>query len=285
MRLSVIITTYNSPIWLEKVLWGLHAQQYRDFEVIIADDGSSEETAALLKHMRAETGLDLLHVWQPDEGFQKCRILNKAILHADAPYLVFTDGDCIARPDFLAEHARNAERGYYLSGSYCKLPMETSLAITRDDILAGRCFDMDWLRAHGLKRNRKNLKLVAPPRRAALLNRLTTTRCNFKGANGSAWRDDTLAVNGFDERMAWGGLDREFGVRLRNHGVKARHVRYNAICVHLDHSRGYRDDAIVNANKQLRLERQRSKHVRTDHGITELLAAGYAPDRQQATVS
>ena len=152
MRLSVIITTYNSPIWLEKVLWGLHAQQYRDFEVIIADDGSSEETAALLKHMRAETGLDLLHVWQPDEGFQKCRILNKAILHADAPYLVFTDGDCIARPDFLAEHARNAERGYYLSGSYCKLPMETSLAITRDDILAGRCFDMDWLRAHGLKR-------------------------------------------------------------------------------------------------------------------------------------
>ena len=147
MRLSVIITTYNSPIWLEKVLWGLHAQQYRDFEVIIADDGSSEETAALLKHMRAETGLDLLHVWQPDDGFQKCRILNKAILHADAPYLVFTDGDCIARPDFLAEHARNAERGYYLSGSYCKLPMETSLAITRDDI---QQFQTSLLRPEGM---------------------------------------------------------------------------------------------------------------------------------------
>lgn len=270
MKLSVVITTYNSPLWLEKVLWGYSAQQHRDFEIVIGDDGSTEETAELIQRMAAETGLSIKHVWQRDDGFRKCRILNKAVLAADSDYLVFTDGDCIPRADFLAEHVRNAEPGYFLSGSYCKLPMSTSEAITKDDILNGRCFDIDWLRAHGLPRNRKNLKLAAPPKRAGLLNRMTTARCNFKGANGSAWKADVLRVNGFDERMAWGGLDREFGVRLRNAGIKPRHVRYNAICVHLDHSRGYSDPAIVDANRRMRLLNQRSGVIRTDFGIAEL---------------
>ncbi|MCK5771578.1 glycosyltransferase family 2 protein [Algiphilus sp.] len=275
MRLTVIVTTYNSPAWLEKVLWGYSAQDHGDFEIIVGDDGSTDETGALLTRMRAETGMDIRHVWQRDDGFRKCRILNKAILHARSEYLVFTDGDCIPRRDFLAEHVRHAAPGHFLSGSYCKLPMATSEAITRDDILAGRCFDIDWLRAHGLPRNRKNLKLAAPPSRAGLLNRLTTARCNFKGSNGSVWLADAMKVNGFDERMAWGGLDREFGVRLRNAGVKPRHVRYNAICVHLDHSRGYRDEAMVRANKQWRVDVARSGRIETDRGIRQLVDDGY----------
>ena len=275
MKLSVVITTYNSPLWLEKVLWGYSAQQHRDFEIVIGDDGSTEETAELIQRMAAETGLSIKHVWQRDDGFRKCRILNKAVLAADSGYLVFTDGDCIPRADFLAEHVRNAEPGYFLSGSYCKLPMSTSEAITKDDILNGRCFDIDWLRTHGLPRNRKNLKLAAPPKRAGLLNRLTTARCNFKGSNGSAWKADVLKVNGFDEGMAWGGLDREFGVRLRNASIKPRHVRYNAICVHLDHSRGYRDEATVRANKQWRIEVASSGRIKTDRGIQQLLDGGY----------
>lgn len=270
MKLSVIVSTYNSPDWLEKVLWGYSVQQHTDFELVIADDGSTDTTAERIERLRSETGMRIQHVWQEDDGFRKSRILNKAVLASEAEYLVFTDGDCIPRIDFLAEHLRHAAPGYYLSGSYCKLPMATSQAIGKDDILSGRCFDIDWLRAHGLTRNRKNIKLAAPPRSAPWLNRLTTTRCNFKGSNGSAWREDVLRVNGFDERMAWGGQDREFGERLRNAGVKPRHVRYNAICVHLDHSRGYRDDAVVAANKQLRKETERSGRQATDHGIRQL---------------
>lgn len=267
MKLSVIVSTYNSPRWLEKVLWGYSVQQHDDFEIVIADDGSTEDTSELIRHMAKESGLVIQHVWQHDDGFRKCRILNKAVLAAESDYLVFTDGDCIPRADFLAEHVRNAEPGYFLSGSYCKLPMSTSEAITRDDILSGRCFDIDWLRANGLPRNRKNLKLAAPRKRAGLLNYLTTARCNFKGSNGSAWKADVLRVNGFDERMAWGGEDREFGVRLRNAGVKPRHVRYNAICVHLDHDRAYRNEDIVRSNRQLRLRVEKERKTRTDFGI------------------
>lgn len=95
MKLSVIITTYNSPVWLEKVLWGYSVQTHKDFEIVIGDDGSRDDTRETIDRLRKETGLTIKHIWQEDKGFRKCRILNKAILQADAPYLVFTDGDCI----------------------------------------------------------------------------------------------------------------------------------------------------------------------------------------------
>lgn len=276
MNLSVIITTYNSLKWLEKVLWGYSAQSHRDFEIIIGDDGSTDETRELIDQMRETTGMTIKHIWQQDKGFRKCRILNKSILAVESDYVVFTDGDCIPRSDFLTVHAREARPGNYLSGGYHKLPMSTSESITKDDILSGRCFELKWLKAHGLKSSLKNTKLTATTFSAQILNRLTPTACNFKGSNGSAWLKDIIAINGFDERMPWGGLDREFGVRLINSGVKPKHVRYNAIVLHLDHKRGYKDPEIMRNNKQLRLQNQRNRVVRTEYGIAQLPEASDA---------
>lgn len=271
MKLSVIISTYNSPEWLEKVLWGYSVQSHSDFEIIIADDGSAEATRQLIDRMRLETSLPITHVWQEDRGFRKCRILNLATLESTSDYLVFTDGDCIPRRDFLEVHATEAEPGHFLSGGYHKLPMTTSKAIGREDIISGCCFDLDWLKAHGLKPGYKNSKLTANRWQARLFNTLTPTRCRFKGSNGSAWKKDVLAVNGFDETMAYGGEDREFGVRLTNLGVKPKHVRYNAIVVHLDHARGYVDPTIVETNKRHRLKSDKEGIIRTEHGIEQHL--------------
>lgn len=272
MKLSVIMTTYNSPIWLEKVLWGYSIQSHRDFEIIIGDDGSTHETSDLIERIRRETGLTIRHVWQEDDGFRKCRILNKAILAAESEYLVFTDGDCIPRSDFLAVHAQEAAPGTFLSGGYHKLPMSTSEGITRDDILSGRCFDLKWLKQHGLKASYKNSKLTASYGQARILNRITPTNCNFKGSNASAWRKDILKINGFDEGMAWGGLDREIGVRLVNAGIRPKHVRYNAIVLHLDHKRGYKNSELVRQNKALRVSREKDGTTYTPHGIDQLPA-------------
>lgn len=280
MKLSVIVSTYNAPQWLEKSLWGFAAQTHSPFELIIADDGSSAETAALIERTRALTGLPITHVWQRDDGFRKCRILNKAIIRATGDYLVFTDGDCIPRRDFLAVHAARAKAGYSLSGGYFKLPMVTSEAIQIDDINTGRCFEPSWLHAHGLPARLKAFKkLDATPVQARWLNRLTPTRCNFKGSNGSAWRDDVLRINGFDERMAYGSEDREFGVRLLNAGVRPQHVRYDAICLHLDHPRGYVDPAAYAWNRELRKLNERTGVADTHFGIRELLATGYSDAR------
>lgn len=270
MKLSVIMTTYNSPEWLEKVLWGYSVQTHKDFELIIGDDGSTQDTRDVINRIQEETGMPIKHVWQEDKGFRKCRILNKSILAARSDYVVFTDGDCIPRSDFLEVHDREARPGYYLSGGYHKLPMSTSRTITREDILSGRCFDLKWLKQHGLKPSYKNSKLTAGPFRAKIFNALTPTACNFKGSNGSAWLKDILAVNGFDERMPWGGLDREFGVRLVNSGIKPKHVRYNAIVIHLDHKRGYKDPELVAANKALRVNTEKQKARTTPCGIEQL---------------
>ena len=270
MHLSVIISTYNSPAWLEKVLWGYSCQTHKDFEVVIADDGSDARTAELIERMRGATGLAIRHVWQEDKGFRKCRILNKAVVQAQYDYLVFTDGDCIPRKDFLQVHHDEARPGYYLSGGYFKLPMNTSRAIAKEDILSGRCFDIGWLRQHGLSFWRKRYKISLGPTAARLMNRLTTTKCNLKGSNASVWKADVLKVNGFDERMPWGGEDREFGVRLSNAGIIPKHVRFNAIVIHLDHSRGYVDPERVNANRELRLANEKDKVTVTDFGIRQL---------------
>jgi len=284
MRVSVIVSTYNSPAWLEKVLIGYMCQSVLDFEMIIADDGSGEETARLIRDIQIRAPFGIRHVWQRDDGFRKCRILNKAILHATTPYIIFSDGDCIPRADFVATHVNRAEPGYYLSGSYFKLPMSTSRAINHDDIQSGRCFDTRWLYAHGLPRSRKTLNISANPFWAPVFNRLTPTRCNLKGSNASAWREDILRINGFDERMPWGGEDREFGVRLINIGIKPRHVRYDAICIHLDHARGYVDPQQVKANKALRLNNEKNRVTVTQYGIRQLIDSGYLAQFQLETV-
>lgn len=269
MKLSVVISTYNSPKWLEKVLWGYSIQSHQDFEIIIADDGSGDETRQLIDRFCKNTTMSIQHVWHSDNGFQKCRILNRAIMAATHDYIVFSDGDCIPRRDFLSVHANQALPGHYLSGGYHKLPMVTSKAITKDDILTGRCFDLKWLKSQGLATSYKNTKLTANYWQARLFNLLTPTRCRFKGSNGSAWKKDILLVNGFDETMAYGGEDREFGVRLVNAGIKPKHVRYNAVVIHLDHARGYVDSDIVTANKQHRLNVEKAGITRTAHGIQQ----------------
>ncbi|MEE9321716.1 MAG: glycosyltransferase family 2 protein [Granulosicoccus sp.] len=282
MKLSVIFSTYNSPRWLQKTLWGMLAQQHRNVEIVIADDGSTAETRQLIESMRPEfnsAGISLKHIWQSDKGFRKCRILNKAILHASNDYLVFTDGDCICRKDFLQVHAARAEAGYWLSGSYYKLPMAASERVTRDDIESGRCFERRWLRRQGLPVSASHLKLNRQPQLAKFLNRITPTSCNLKGSNASAWRADVIRVGGFDERMQWGGLDRELGVRLNNAGIRPRHVRYDAICVHLDHPRGYRKPELVAANRALRLNVEQAKITHTAHGISALIDEGYVAEQ------
>lgn len=270
MKLSVIFTTYNSPDWLEKVLWGWEEQIDTNFEVVIADDGSDSATRQVIERFSENGKLDIKHVWHEDDGFQKCRILNKALIAASGDYIVMTDGDCIPRSDFLSEHRKNAKKGYFLSGGYFKLPMDTSLAISKDDISSGRCFDPAWLSAQGVKLGLRKVKLNSGPIQAAILNSLIPTRKTWNGHNASCFKEDALKVNGFDERMKYGGLDAEFGGRLQNAGLKVARVRYNAVCLHLDHKRGYANPEDMARNRAIREASIQQKIVETPAGIKQL---------------
>ncbi len=264
---SVIFSTYNQPEWLEKTLLGFAAQDRDDFEVVVADDGSREETRERIETLRPRLPFALQHVWQPDDGFRKCRILNKAILASGSDYLVFTDGDCIPRRDFISQHIRLREPGRFLSGGYFKLPMAISQAIDAGDIASNRCFELGWLRTHGLPFAARNAKLAAHGAAARLLDALVTTRASWNGHNASGWKRDLVAANGFDERMGYGGEDRELGERLENAGLRGKRIRHRAIVLHLDHPRGYVKDEIIAGNNAIREHTRTQRLARTAHGL------------------
>jgi GT2 family glycosyltransferase len=251
------------------VLYGFQYQDFKDFELVIADDGSRKETKDLIDLMTSVVSYPIVHVWQEDQGFQKSRILNKAIVASQGDYIVMTDGDCIPRKDFLSVHAAHMEPGYFLSGGYFMLPMDISKAITKQDIQQGNCFDLLWLKSLGLKNSFKNNKLSAKGFLAYFLNKATPTNASWNGHNASGFKADILKVNGFDERMQYGGQDRELGERLFNAGIKSKQLRYSAVVVHLDHKRGYKNQESIDKNRAIRDRVKTEKLCFTPFGIVQ----------------
>ncbi|MDY6945905.1 MAG: glycosyltransferase family 2 protein [Pseudomonadota bacterium] len=272
MQAAVILSTYNAPDRLHPTLVGYAAQSCRDFELIVADDGSTAQTRALIKEVSCRFSLPIKHVWQEDLGFRKCRILNQAIASTTADYLIFSDGDCIPRADFVATHMAFARPGRFLSGGYFKLSAKASAQISSEDILAGHALDPQWLIAHGMPRSPKLGRLVCGPWRARIMNALTPTRPTWNGHNASGWRADMIRINGFDERMAYWAQDREFGERLVNSGVQGLQIRYSAVCVHLHHERPYKTDESRERNRKIRRETRRNRAQWSVHGIRKLPA-------------
>ena len=265
--ISVIISTYNNPKWLQKVLWSFDVQTFKNFEVVIADDGSGEDTKTLIDLMASQVSYPIQHIWHEDNGFQKTIILNKATVASRSDYLVYTDGDCVARNDFLQTHFEKRNKNCFLSAGYFKLPMNISELISKDDIESQICFDINWLVKHGLKKTFKANKLTSHGFKERFLNTFTTTKATFDGMNVSGWKQDIIAVNGFDERMQYGGEDREIGERLMNCGIKFKQIRYSAICLHLKHTREYVKPEMINKNKRIRATTKKLKLKETAFGI------------------
>lgn len=281
MKTAVILSTYNAPERLHPTLVGYARQTQRDFELIVADDGSTDATRRVIQDVSSQFSLPIKHVWQEDLGFRKCRILNQAIASTGADYLIFSDGDCIPRRDFVAMHVRFARPGRFLSGGYIKLNARVSGRITTQAIVEGKALDRSWLIANGMTQSHKLARLDCSEWRAKLMNTLTPTRPTWNGHNASGWRSDLVAVNGFDERMAYWAQDREFGERLVNYGVRGIQIRYSAVCVHIHHERPYKTDESRQRNRQIRRETRRNHATWTVHGLHK----GPAPQNQGSPVA
>ena len=270
MKVSVIITTYNAEEWLQKVLVGYSVQSEKDIEIIIADDGSTPKTKEIIDTFTSKFLHPIIHVWQEDDGFQKSKILNKAILKANSDYLLFTDGDCIPRKDFVAFHLKAKQKGYFLSGGYFILPMRITKLISAEDISSQRCFEASWLRSSGLKMNFKITKLTKNKIFTAFMNWITPTKRSWNGHNSSGFKSDILKVNGFNHDMKYGGLDRELGERLVNLGLRSKQIRYSAICLHLEHARGYSSLSDWKKNDEIRAFNRKNKVIEIKNGISSL---------------
>jgi len=269
---SVIVSTYNQPSWLEKVLLGYAGQDFKGFELIIADDGSRDDTRRLIAEQARKTDFPIRHLWHEDQGYRRSVILNAAIMASRGEYLVFSDGDCIPRRDFVRAHVGLREKGRFLSGGSVYLSREVSQLIEPEDVVSGRFADPRWLRSKGQRLGRHRLRLVGSGFGAMLLDHLTTTNPTWNLNNASTWREPLFAVNGMEMEMQYGGADRALGSRLENLGLTGKRARFRAVLLHLDHERPYKTMESIRKNKGIRRRIQARGEIRARDGLMELSA-------------
>ncbi|HUA80302.1 MAG TPA: glycosyltransferase family 2 protein [Dyella sp.] len=272
---TVMVSTYNWKEALALSLRSLARQSRPPDEVIVADDGSRQDTAQLLDEIAKTFPVPLRHVWQPDEGFRKARILNRAIAAAHGEYVIQLDGDQLAHPRFVEDHLSLARQGCFLQGTRIR----TTVAET-ERLLAGGQPRFGWFvdayfrddndrSTYHFGRRHHTLRL---PWLARIKSRSTG---HPMGCNVSFWREDLLRVNGYDERMhGYGSEDLEIDIRLRNAGLRRSQIKFAALALHLEHaSVSSRDPADPELpNNKLLFASQERHLVRSECGLDAHLA-------------
>ena len=272
--LSVIVATYNRPDALDAVLRSLAAQSDTNFEVLVADDGSRPDTAAVVESWNSRLRR-LAHVWQPDDGFRLAEIRNRAIVAATGEYCIFLDGDCLARPGFVAAHRALAQRGCFVTGNRVLLSRDLSERILRERLTAERWSTPKWVgQWAGGKINRLLPLFWLPlgPLRHAYARQWRGAR----GANFAVWRSDLVVIDGFDaDFTGWGREDSDLFVRLIRSGVRRKDGRWATGVLHLWHREADRER--LSENDRRLDEILAGDRIRATKGLSALSDESAAP--------
>lgn len=266
--ISVIITTYNRPDALTAVVEACFAQDDQNFEIIIADDGSTHNTRACVEELQRRSPVPLQHVWQEDLGFRAARVRNLGTLAAKGDYIIFLDGDCVPQRDFIRQHRKLAQRGYLVQGSRILLDQAATGRVLGQHIDLQRLSTGDklaWRRSGGL--NKVLPLLLTLPDIARTSRRFTWRR--IKSCNLAVWRSDLDLVNGFDESFTgWGHEDSDLVVRLYNAGVLRKDGAYATEVFHLWHKENQRDQET--SNRKVVLQRAADRTTQATQGLKGL---------------
>ena len=267
--ISVIVTTYNWPSALDHVLAGLAEQSYAAMEVIIADDGSGEETKACISQWQSRVNFPLKHCWQPDEGFRAGQIRNKAVLMASHDYIIFLDGDCIPQPSFVKRHAQLAEKGWFVSGTRLLLQKEFTHQLLQGTPKAHRLSFVHWCLTRLKGDCNRCVTLLPFP--LGWLRRMSPKRWQgVKTCNLGVWREDVLRVNGFDAHFSgWGFEDSDLIIRLLRCGFRRKQGKYATTVLHLWHPE--QDRSALTANQALLDRTLLGNAIWASDGIAQIL--------------
>ena len=237
-KATVIAAFYNKIDYLLLVLAGFERQSERDFEFIVADDGSKQEIMKELEILSKEIPFPLLHLWQEDKGFRKNKILNKAIETVNSDYIIFIDADCIPHSHFVEEHISYSEKGSCLTGRRVNLSQKYTQTLSPQKVKEGLIeknnltlikdglFGESFYVEKGFYFKNKLLRKVFNKKNRGLLG------CNF-----SIYKEDMLNINGFDERYEAPsiGEDSDVQFRLELNGIKIFSLNHIAVQYHLYH--------------------------------------------------
>ena len=263
MKISIILSTYNRPKALLAVLEAIELQTVKGFEVCIADDGSTSETAQVIEHFQQQATFPIHHAWQADNGFRAASARNKAVKLSVGDYLLFLDGDCIPRPDWIQQHISLAETGSFVAGNRVLLDPEITHEIEERKL---RCCDLFGIK---LFQHRRHINRLLPLMRLPLggLRAIKATSWEkVRTCNLGVWRKNFIEVNGFDEAYeGWGFEDSDLAIRLLNSGIHRKLGIFATTVLHLYH-REY-DRQLTGINRERLEQRIRSKVTLPEKGL------------------
>ena len=231
--ISLIVAVYERARVLELVLASLEQQSFSNFEVVLADDGSSPEIASIANDWVERAGRPVRHIWHEDKGFRKTIVVNQAVAKSTGDYLIFMDGDCILHHRFVERHFARRRRGRALSGRRVMLDAALTARVTLDDVRSRRIERPSFWWRHAPAHDRRNGVYVpaAFGWRGGFNPRYEILGCNF-----SLYRGDFLKVNGYDERIVGRGMeDVNLRTRLLNSGVSVHSISQEALQFHCQH--------------------------------------------------
>ena len=258
MKVSVIVAVYKDVRALELILESLERQSYKEFEVIVAEDGESQEMHSCVERARKKYSFPIKHTTQEDKGVRKARSQNNAVLASSGEYLIFIDGDCILYSTFIEGHVALALEGCVLSGRRIDLPARLSQKIRKGEVSPSDIesryltkylpllFDKSVKYEQGIYIDPKGWfykNFIAKKKRATAI-----LGCNF-----SAWKRDIVALNGFDESYGESAVsdDMDWDWRFRAYGLEIRSCKNAANMMHLHHKAHNRGDASHQVAKML----------------------------------
>lgn len=268
-KLTLIIAFYNKIELLRKVLESVALQTMRDFEVVIADDGSKPEVVEAIKSLQTQFVFPISHVWHEDHGWRKNVILNKAVVAAQSDYLVFIDGDCVLEPHFLEEHYAARKQGEVVTGRRVLLTPKTTEYILAKPLTPHRLgaplffrLLLETILGHQKTQLEQKIRLPKGLRQLFIRER----KRYILGCNFSLYKEDLLGVNGFDERFAYPGYgeDIDLEYRLSRKGIFAYSRKCQLVQFHCYHQHFNTDYA---PNKALLQENTDNNVTYTPFGI------------------
>jgi len=259
---ALIITTYNWPKALELVLESVRHQSLMPNEVIIADDGSTDETKKLIKTFQQNFPTKLIHLWHEDKGFRRSAVLNMAFSKTDSQYLIQLDGDCIIHKDFIKDHIFHAEKDTFLFGSRVNIQKLFLPTLFNNRIIRFNFF------ANGIKKRTRNLRMLFLSNQYKRKNELSK---KLRGCNLSFWKEDIIAINGYNEDMeGWGREDSEMIIRLLNKEILGKRLRYCGIIYHIYHHE--KSKSRLDLNDEIQQNSIKNKSIWCENGIDKYLS-------------
>jgi len=258
---TLVASTYNWPEALELLLLSVLNQSVLPNEVIIADDGSGEDTKNLIENFKKTFPVPLVHIWQEDLKNRKSRIMNKAIAAAKYDYIVEIDGDIILNKHFIEDHLAYAQKGHYLFGS--RVNIQEKLL---PELFSKKNIDFNFF-SKGIKKRSRTIRIPFLMNFAKSVDKCSK---KLRGCNMSFWREDFIKINGYNESIVgWGMEDSEMIQRLHNIEIKGKRLKYTGIVYHIYHKEQSRNNVPVNS--EIENQTIKNKLTSVEKGVDQFL--------------